>query len=299
MRTRRGSVPSEGASLPQLAAESCVAAMSPDTGCVQKGAAAVYFNRSLPQARFWGQYAAWERDTFRVVSRLVGAESTVLDIGGWIGPTSLWFAHVAKYTVALEPTSAAFAELSANLAVNRPHLPRGSSIELVNAGMSHTAGEANMSNRGDSMDRLELERRRRRLQEEARAPAKAAPAKAAKAALRASVRLVTIADLEARYPQLAHTTFVKVDTEGFERHIVPALGAWLGKRKPTLFLSLHPIFTSQANLLRVMAVVRQTFPFVYECDMVTRFRYQYHSSTGFRGAAHRGVDVVASFKALM
>ena len=247
---------------------------------VVKAGAQIHFDRSIPMG-WWYQnaYLNWETSTFRVFERFVDDDSIVLDVGAWIGPTCLWFAHKARHTVCLEPTPAAFNSLQRNLQQNMAYL-REDAVHLVNAALSDTKQAALMTNRGDSMDQLALARRRRRL------------------SATAHVSVTTIGDLERTYPILSRATFVKVDTEGFERRIMPALedSGWLARCKPVLLLSLHPMYTSVVNVERAVNATRSIFPYVWEMDMRTPFDFVKHRRRGYRGG--KGLSLIGTWQHL-
>ncbi len=73
-----------------------------------------------------GVYRTYEPETFRVFSTLLsgrgGGENVVLDIGGWNGATSLFFANLpsVKQVVVLEPTLSAFQFLVKNVEQQQP-----------------------------------------------------------------------------------------------------------------------------------------------------------------------------------
>ena len=252
---------------------------------VVKAGARIHVDPSaLGQRWFWHDYPNWEPSTFRVFERFVSDDSIVLDVGAWIGPTCLWFAHKARHTVCLEPTQAAFNALRSHLQQNMAYL-RADAVHLVNAALGDTKQTALMTNRGDSMDRLALARRRLRRLSTARENL---------------VNVTTISDLERTHPFLSRVTFVKVDTEGFERRIMPALedSGWLARCKPVLHLSLHPIFTSAKNLESAVNATRRVFPYVWETDMRTPFDFVKHRRRGYRGFEHGGTSLIGTWQQL-
>lgn len=250
-----------------------------------KAGARIYFDPSARrQEWFRHEYPYWEASTFRVFERFVSADSIVLDVGAWIGPTCLWFAHKARHTVCLEPTQAAFNALRSHLQQNVAYL-RADAVHLVNAALGDTKQTARMTNRGDSMDRLALARRRLRRLSTARENL---------------VNVTTISDLERTHPFLSRVTFVKVDTEGFERRIMPALedSGWLARCKPVLHLSLHPMYTSAKNLERAVNATRRVFPYVWEADMRTPFDFVKHRRSGYKGIEHGGLSLIGTWQQL-
>lgn len=180
---------------------------------------------------FWERVAsgAWEPETFRVYDRYVDARTTVLDVGAWIGPTALYAAHLARKVYAFEPDPRAFAELQANAACN-PAL----AVEPVNAAVGLAEGTARLKVRGapgDSMSSLIY----------------------ARAGEGYDVRALRLdAFVEAR--GVEGPLFVKVDVEGFEYALVPALRPLLTGRPAVLYLSTHPWLVAEQFEKRIHLV---------------------------------------------
>ena len=65
---------------------------------------------------FWSGWEAdaWEPKTLDTIDRFVTAGSTFVDIGAWIGPTSLWAARLGAHVVAIEPDRVALYHLRWN-----------------------------------------------------------------------------------------------------------------------------------------------------------------------------------------
>ncbi|MFM7445052.1 MAG: FkbM family methyltransferase, partial [Tabrizicola sp.] len=74
-----------------------------------------------PHHRFWKRVnsGAWEPETYAIFDRHIDDRTLFLDIGAWIGSTSLYGAQLAQRCVAFEPDPVAFAELSRNVDQNR------------------------------------------------------------------------------------------------------------------------------------------------------------------------------------
>jgi len=60
----------------------------------------------------------WEPETFSVFDSNIDKQTLFIDVGGWIGPTSLYAAQIAKKTIILEPDPIAFKRLKQNLDLN-------------------------------------------------------------------------------------------------------------------------------------------------------------------------------------
>ena len=60
----------------------------------------------------------WEPETFSVFDSNIDEQTLFIDVGGWIGSTSLYAAQIAKKTIILEPDPIAFKRLKQNLGLN-------------------------------------------------------------------------------------------------------------------------------------------------------------------------------------
>ncbi len=69
---------------------------------------------------FWNlvNQGKWELETFSVFDSNINYQTLFIDIGGWIGPTSLYGAQLAKKTLSLEPDPLAYRRLKENLDLN-------------------------------------------------------------------------------------------------------------------------------------------------------------------------------------
>lgn len=221
-----------------------------------------------PHREFWDTASSgeWEKTTFRVLREALTAgalasKNVYWDIGGWVGPTTLFAAHYVKRVLTLEPDPRAFEELYANAALN-PGL--ASRIELFRHCLAGATGPVTMTGPaplGSSMSRVGGA---------ARIPA--APAAEQNwgermaswpATCSAPAAFAARAGLAAG--QLA---LVKVDVEGAEAAILPPLVAWLGEAgapKPPIFVELHVEFWADAAgaAPRAVAEALSAYAFAY------------------------------------
>lgn len=70
---------------------------------------------------FWEKFAngSWEPETFKIFDAFLDREKIFVDIGAWIGPTTLYAASRAKQVFAFEPDPIAYRSLVQNLELNR------------------------------------------------------------------------------------------------------------------------------------------------------------------------------------
>src|SRR5215207_163888 len=170
------------------------------------------------QPTFWDRVEAgrWEPETLAAIDWLVDADTTFLDLGAWVGPTALYAAGVARRVIAVEADPAALEQLRRNLDVN-PDLARR--IEVVPRAVHADEESVTMGARrkpGDSMSSLLLAGAERTWEAATVTPAQLA---------------AMIADAEC--------LFVKIDIEGAEYDLLPALEPLL-KRADAVLISFHP-----------------------------------------------------------
>lgn len=192
---------------------------------------------------FWRMAEAgiWEPATFRVLRTVLRARrGALLDIGGWIGATALAGAAWATRVVALEPDPRAFSELLENVRLNAraAHLAPVTPLRLCLGAESGEVDMAGPAPLGSSMSRV---------RGAARLPASAADERNWGTAPIVSWRATCLspAALAARTGlAVADVALVKVDTEGAEAALLPALLRWAAHapRRPAILVEIHEPF---------------------------------------------------------
>jgi FkbM family methyltransferase len=177
------------------------------------------------QPTFWDRVEAgrWEPGTLAVLDDLIDARTTFVDLGAWVGPTTLHAAGRARRVLAVEADPAALDQLRRNLAVN-PDL--SSRIEVVPNAIHPTAGPVSLGAKrkaGDSMSSVLL----------ARGPNAW------------TVDGITPAELAARLAG-DERIVLKLDIEGAEYGLLPHLGPLLTPRTIAILVSFHPRIAREA-----------------------------------------------------
>ncbi|MCZ4407692.1 FkbM family methyltransferase [Cryomorphaceae bacterium 1068] len=174
---------------------------------------------------FWEELESgkWESDTFDVFDRFLDKDTVFLDIGGWIGSTFLYASQLVKKSIVFEPDEVAFKELSSNLSQNES-APWYSHTEVIQAAIAPESGSVSIGFRhesGDSMSSVLL----------------------GNAEGSTKVQSVNLSDFISERGLTDEKLFVKMDVEGFEYEILPALGYTIQSLPNANFLiSLHPQF---------------------------------------------------------
>ena len=177
----------------------------------------------IPGSRtaFWRDVAAdvWESETFAIFDRFLDQQHSYIDIGAWIGPTLLYGCQSAKTAYGLEPDPIAFAELEQNIRLNEP---MSGNIRLLNACIAPQTGEMTLGSRGgggDSTSSLLFARKKTHW----------------------TVKALSFDDF-IRQNKITDCNFIKMDIEGGEYTILPSMAGYLRSHRPTLHLSLHPLY---------------------------------------------------------
>jgi FkbM family methyltransferase len=162
---------------------------------------------------FWDLFAdgRWEPQTFAVMDRYLTPVSTYVDVGAWVGPTVLYAARRCARVVAVEPDPVACADLLSNLAANGVE-----NVDVVAGAVAATTGTVRLHARdgwGSSMSSI-----------------------VGDGDETIEVYGISWHDLVAGYRNVA---LVKVDIEGGEALVLPAVAHWCAVMATPLLLSLH------------------------------------------------------------
>merc|ERR1719491_774956 len=98
----------------------------------------------------WGAYEDYDRPLFHAFDRYVSRSTVVLDLGAWIGMTTLYLAKRGGAVVALEPSLTAYSQLMDNVELN---LDVENRVQVVNAALGSYDGLMYFTNTGNAMDR--------------------------------------------------------------------------------------------------------------------------------------------------
>ena len=170
---------------------------------------------------FWSSVnnGTWEPHTFKTFNRCLDKNHSMIDIGAWIGPTTLYGAHLAKHVYSFEPDVVAYDELRYNIMAN-PDVKN--KIDTYPTGISDVTGTVSFgtqSSFGDSMSSLLFKDNINAL----------------------TIRCVTLQSVFDVH-DITDCNFVKMDTEGGETIILPHIANFLVENNITLFVSMHPFW---------------------------------------------------------
>lgn len=176
---------------------------------------------------FWDRAEAgiWEPELLRALATACAPGTIFLDIGGWVGPTSLYAAACGADVIALEPDPAAARQFQANCDANPALAARITLIEAALTPDGETGAFGSPRKPGDSMGSLLL---------------------AAQTATRWQAAGIAPRDLAARIPSGKPLT-IKIDIEGGEYLLGAALGALAELQPQIVLIGFHPALMLSAD----------------------------------------------------
>ena len=166
--------------------------------------------------KFWQKVDAnrWEPDTLTLLDRCLRADSVYVDVGAWIGPTVLFAAPRCRIVYGIEPDPVAYEQLLANLRLN--HIQNARLFHGALCAQNGVAQVVNEKGFGDSVTRVGESTRGDRAEVLAMTP----------------TRFTEFWGIE-------KIDLLKVDIEGGEFDLIPALIELTARTKPIIHLSLH------------------------------------------------------------
>lgn len=182
---------------------------------------------------FWQKVkrGSWEPQTFAALDTLLTPESVYCDIGAWIGPTVLYAAKSCAKVYCFEPDRIAYMYLLQNIELNKLEnvLPFNLALSVDN-GLERMASPR--GKKGDSMTSLLTPDGARGVEV---------------LCLTWQHWLDTVGT-----PKI---DTMKMDIEGGEFALLPAMADYLASHKPKLYLSLHPHLLPEAERFLAMGRV--------------------------------------------
>jgi len=76
-----------------------------------------------PNIHVWKNiYSRWEQDTFEDFDRILHKDKVCIDIGGWIGTTSIYSSRMSKHVYVIEADRSSYYDLLRNCAINSTNI---------------------------------------------------------------------------------------------------------------------------------------------------------------------------------
>lgn len=181
--------------------------------------------------RFWERVARgdWEPETFVIFDRFIREDTLFVDIGAWIGSTALYGVQRADLCIAFEPDPVAFAELEINVAVNAGEewtkRLKINECAINKDGTPFTLGGS--AEGADSMSSALFPNRDSQW----------------------TVRAKRLHDVLSIHRKPGQPVFIKIDIEGGEYDLLPAISDVMADPLVTTYISFHPNMLRRSTLL--------------------------------------------------
>ena len=175
-------------------------------------------------------------------------EGIYIDIGAWIGPTVLYSANIYKKVIAIEPDPIALERLRRNINANTFH-----NIVLIEKGLSFENGMSEFGGNGplgNSESTLLIANKAEYL---------SYPGRHTNFHKHEDIVSIETITIERLIEQLninpEQISLIKMDIEGGEKIVVPALLIFLKKYKPTIYISLHRCFLRDSEIKEIIDIL--------------------------------------------
>lgn len=166
----------------------------------------------------------WERHTFHIFDKFLKANDVYVDIGAWIGTTTLYPACKCRQIHAIEPDPVAFRVLQKNVKLNKLNNVTLHNIAIAGEDQKITMGAREL---GNSMTNLWAKE---------------------------NCFMIKGLTFDSFINQFdIKPDFIKMDIEGAEEFVLPVAKEYLKEYKPTVLLSLH--FKAIENLDPIIDVI--------------------------------------------
>lgn len=187
---------------------------------------------------------SWEASTFAVLDHYIKPSHTVVDMGAWIGPITLYSASLARHCFSFEPDPVAYQEFSENIKLNTSLV---SKITAFNKAITTDGKPVKLYSRfshGDSGSSLLK-----------RVKSKNDYVEAESLTFKSFVET----------PHVPKIDFIKMDVEGSEFFLLPTMLDYLKENKPTLLISFHHAALCEFFQLRYLpfGVLRRVYRFIF------------------------------------
>lgn len=221
-------------------------------------------------AQWWHtKFRSWEPSTFRIFRTFLRNNHTYMDVGSWIGPTVLFGAALAKRVVALEPDPEAHRVLLQNIAAN----PQYGNIVTVQAALSDHVGTTLFGGNGD----LGNSESTILVNDPGYIASQGSTSRTGDAVRDAEWRAgqcttvaTTTIDVLDQELQLMDVNFMKIDIEGGEKIVIPAIEQFLKLHTPTLYISLHWMYLTEVEMTGIVAILCSIYPVLYDESLLRR-----------------------------
>ena len=196
----------------------------------------------------------WETNTFDIIYKYSNKEGIFLDIGAWIGPFTLYASNLFKNIYSFEPDKVAFKLLLQNTIINNYN-----NVNLIDKALSDKTGKSLFGGNGklgNSESTLlvrddylnEYCSRGKNLGQRGTSDYRKQDI--------IEVDTITIEDVCDIYNiNIFNIKLIKIDIEGGELILIPAMRSFLKYIKPILYISIHWCFLEENEIMIILDIL--------------------------------------------
>lgn len=230
-------------------------------------------------------YPQWESATFVVLDKFLANEpdAVYVDIGAWIGPTTLYAAEHCRNVYAIEPDPVALRALLSNIDANEERYR--SRIVVINKALDTTDGTTKFGGNGPLGNSMSTMIVREPCYEKGNSHGYTPATKTV------DVQTISLPMLCALYPLISSATLMKMDIEGGEKYLLPHIAQFLRQNRIPLLISLHWCWLKVDDVVSVIDTIFATFDHIYVRDK-TVWKKIANTETAI---THRAEDCLCTF----
>ena len=214
-------------------------------------------NDTYSKSWFSNHITKWEPNTFHILEHYKNIRNGLyIDIGSWIGPTVLYSANIYNKVIAIEPDPVAVNRLKQNLESNY-----FDNITLIEKGLSDKDGKTKFGGNGDfgnSESTLLINNKKHYLSYKGR---HTTVHKHNDITEIETLTMETLMNEQKINPELI--SLIKMDIEGGEIILIPALQTFLKKHKPVFYISLHYCFLRDEDIQKILNILFKIYDNCY------------------------------------
>ncbi|WP_430409972.1 FkbM family methyltransferase [Kordia sp.] len=201
------------------------------------------------------QNGDWEEETFIILEKYATTNKVYIDVGAWIGPTVLFAAQLYENVVCFEPDPIALLTLEYNLLINDfEHVILEKKALAGHVGTIKFGGNWEMGNSESTLlvndatflSKYDVEGQRgtykSRTENSIEVP---------------SITIEKVMDTHAIDPKTI--ALIKMDIEGGEYIVLPAMKDFLQTNQPNFYLSLHFVYLLDFQVDEILAILFQIY----------------------------------------
>lgn len=195
----------------------------------------------------------WEKETFFILDHYKNKEGIYIDIGSWLGPTVLYSSKKYKKIISIEADPVALNMLKKNIVSNKLK-----NIEIVEKCLSNNSGKkikfGSNGKLGNSMSTMltsyqNIDSKRSKWINEKDEFVE--------------VETITLEKILSDLKWKEKISLIKIDIEGGEAIVIPALKNFLSIYRPPLYISLHHMFLPKHEILKIINILSKIYENIY------------------------------------